>query len=102
MIEITAISNTEKFICYKIKKSNDFYHFFLGLFKEFEGEIPDIQDNMGNNPNIFEKEDSYSYFDNENFEIIQFIGKDYVFLFIKTNQKEKLNQYVKKNSEFIS
>ena len=98
MIQITAISNREEQICYKIKKSSEFYAFLFDLLKEFNEKLPDIQDEKGNSPDIFKEVDTYSFQKGESIGITQVTGKEHVFLIIKTKQREKLNEFIKNNT----
>ncbi len=98
---IYGISNREDFICYIIGKNKGYYDFLFALLKEFNANIPDLYEINGKLPDITKEVDSISYEDNKNISIIEFVGYKKIFLLIKTNQREKLTQFMEKNCIFF-
>ena len=100
-IELTGISNREDFFCLTISKSDLYYPFLFKLLKHFDEEIPDIQNEKGNSPNILDEEDTYTFYGKNNLNIIEVIGKNKIFLFIITDLRDKLSDFIQKNSKYL-
>ena len=96
--KVTAISNREDYFCITTEKDSNHYPFLFSLLKHFGEKIPDIQDYMGRDPDITKEEDSYSFYGEKNISIIHVIGKDKVFLFMKTDRREELSQFILDNA----
>lgn len=102
-LEILAISNKEDYICYTLDKSKFYYTFLMNLLKEFNVKhIPDFYgDENGQLPNTLEIIDSQYSFEDDKISIIHVIGHKKIFLFIKTDLRDKLNNFMDKNCEFV-
>lgn len=99
--KILAISNREKYICYKLEKKSSYYDFLFTLLKEFNVNIPDLYDDYGKLPDVLKEEDSHSNYEGNDIEIIEIIGHKSIFLIISTDLKDKLNKFIESNSEFV-
>ncbi len=99
--KILAISNREKYICYKLEKKSSYYDFLFVLLKEFNVKIPDLYDNYGKLPDVLKEEDSHSNYEGNDIEIIEIVGHKSIFLIISTDLKDKLNKFMESNCEFI-
>ena len=99
--KILAISNREKYICYKLEKNKSYYDFLFSLLKEFNIKIPDLYDDGGKLPDVLKEEDSHSYYENSNVDIIEIIGHKTIFLIVYTDLRDKLNKFIEKNCEFV-
>ncbi|MFH0752345.1 MAG: hypothetical protein V1914_01980 [archaeon] len=97
---VYAISNKENYTCYKLGKKASYYEFLFSLLKTFNAEIPDLYDEKGKLPDI-ERKDIQSSYGNDDIEIIEVIGDKRIFLIIKTEQKDKLREFMEKNTEFV-
>ena len=98
---LTSISNRENFICYTLKKSESYYEFLFGLLDALGIQKPDLYDGMtGKLPDVYEEIDEYFPYENEDSEIIEFMGKDKIFLVIRTKHMDKLREFIENNTEF--
>lgn len=98
--KVLGISNREIGICYTLEKKSSFYEFLLSLLKELEVEqVPDLYDGV-KLPNATKEVDSYFYWDDPNVSVTSIIGANKIFLIVKTEQKDKLREFMEKNTEF--
>ena len=99
--KIIGISNREEYICYTLDKNEFYYAFLTNLLKEFDVKhIPDFYDDAGKLSNPISEFDSMFYWDDNSISIIHVIGYERIFLFVKTNLRDKLNKFMENNCEF--
>ncbi len=72
--KILAIKNYEEYICIKIKKQKSYYEFLFSLLDEFNEPIPDLYDEKGKLPNVFEISDKFEHYKGDEISIFEFIG----------------------------
>jgi hypothetical protein len=99
--KIKGISNRDDYVKLILKKEETYYPFLFKLLKKLNIEIPDIQDYMGNDPNILEEKDSSMVYGEGLNKIYEVIGCDDIFLFIHTELRKELTNFIQENSEFI-
>ena len=98
--KIIGISNREEYVNLTLKKEKTYYPFLFSLLRLLNIKIPDIQDYMGNDPNILEEKDSSITYGEKPDIIYEVIGCDQIFLFIHTESREKLSEFIQENCEF--
>ena len=99
--KVTAISNRDDYLCITTEKDSNHYPFLFSLLKHFGEKIPDIQDYMGRDPDITKEEDFYAFYGKKNISIIKVVGHKKIFLFMKTDRRVELSQFILDNTEFV-
>lgn len=99
--KVVGISNSDDYVQLILKKEETYYPFLFSLLKELHIAIPDIQDYMGKDPNIIEEKDSSIVYGEKSNNIYEVIGCDQIFLFIHTELREQLSEFIQENCEFI-
>lgn len=98
--KIVGISNRDDYVKLILKKQETYYPFLFSLLRILKIKIPDIQDYMGNDPNILEEKDSSIVYGGRTNNIYEVIGCDEIFLFIHTKSRDKLTTFIQENCEF--
>ncbi|MFH0752331.1 MAG: hypothetical protein V1914_01910 [archaeon] len=100
--KILGLSNRGEIgICYILEKKSSFYEFLLSLLKELKVEqVPDLYDGT-DLPDAKKEVDTYFYWDDPNVSVTSIVATNKIFLIIRTEQKDKLHEFMEKNTEFV-
>ncbi|MFP4656123.1 MAG: hypothetical protein ACLFNK_00920 [Candidatus Woesearchaeota archaeon] len=100
-VKVNGISNREDYLCITTEKDSNHYPFLFNLLKHSGEKIPDIQDEEGKDPDITKEEDYYAFYGKNNISIMKVVGHKKIFFFMKTEERDKLSQFIMENTEFV-
>lgn len=83
------------------RKEKTYYPFLFKLLSLLEIRKPDFQDEKGNNPDIMEKYDKSYFYTGESDTVYEVVRYEKIFLFIHTDLRDELGEFVLENCEFV-
>lgn len=96
-----GIDNAENYLRLTLRKEKTFIPFLRDLLEVLDIEYHRIEDYMGNPRNILETEDKSFVWSSENSSVYEIIGNQKIFLFIHTDKREKLKDFILEYCDFV-